>query len=325
MAGIGTAARVTAFCVLLPACASVEGYPDRPENVDAKIGKLQELYFLPGRDVLSLYAGKSGADRRSFRDEVVYGQLQAFDIRFAEFTEALYKEGITTNLGLDLLGLGVGAAGATVTGATASRVLSAMSTGVAGTQTAINKTLYYERTMPALLALMVAERQKIRADIEQGLSLSDDDYPLGKALVDVERYYLAGSLPGAVTAVTQNAGQTKLEADARLTTVRNAAFTDARAQKQVIDLIRSVDSLPAGKAYELLTKPPAPLDDYVRAAIASRSGGALGSAAADRVLKGAANDPNAKAILKMALKLVEDRSPEALAKWRAAIVAEANG
>ena len=92
---------------------------------------------------------------------------------------------MSANLTIDTLGVVIGAAGAAVTGSDGSRVLSALSGGISGTGTAINKNLYYERTLPALLALMDAKRDEIRAEILAGMTLDQIAYPLGRALTDL--------------------------------------------------------------------------------------------------------------------------------------------
>ncbi|MFD2262340.1 hypothetical protein ACFSM5_05525 [Lacibacterium aquatile] len=304
---------------MLSGCTSLGGYPDRPEEISDKTSKLRERYFLPNTDVLATYAGK-GSDRRAYRDEVVYGQLQAFDLMFSDFVEQLYKEGVITNLSLDIMGIGVGTAGATVTGAAASRVLSAVSAGIAGSQTSINKNLYYERTMPALLASMVAERSKILADIERGLSLSDDKYPLGRALMDIERYYHAGSIPGAITTITEKAGETKAKAETSLNVTRDKAFVAADAQERVKELVAIVKDLPPGEAYTILAAPPTQLDTDTSNMISTVTGTTIGTQQFEQKLKGPANDAAAKRLLTQVL-LGIDRSTQNIGPWKAAIQA----
>ena len=312
-------------------CASVSGFPDRPENVKATIENLQKRYFLPGTDVLEEYEKKLPEDKRGYRNSVILGQMQAIDIRFSEFQEALYREGIITNLSLDILGIGVGAAGATVTGGNTSQILSAVSAGISGSQTSINKNVYYERTMPALLALMEAERAKIRTQIEQSLPLPADVYQIEKGLGDVGRYFIAGSIPGSIVVLTQNAGKAKQEAEDTLKTTRDALFVNVASQKRVESAMTLVDKLPAGKAVDILDNPPSPLDDFVGNAVQSRLGGnALGTPGANARLKAPAGaddgrvkkaDQNARDILKYILVMIQNRSAENIDKWTAAMTA----
>ena len=300
--------------VLLAGCASVSGFPERTEEVEGRLASLQQAYFLPSKDVLADYRGRTDpAARRTFRDEVVRARMMAIDLQFSVFREQVYKEGALSNLGIDLAGLVVGAAGAISTGAQASRIFSALSTGVTGADGSINETLYYERTMPALMALMEAERDRIRVEIERGLQQEDAVYALGQALVDLERYFQVGSIPGAIASVTEKAGETKAEAKADLNTVRDAAFVDPAAQKRAEDALNLVDELDADHAWVILNTPPSPLDPDTEALLTLRLGGRTVQDAEDDLT--GANDENAKALLKMVLVNLNDRSEEGLGKW----------
>jgi hypothetical protein len=305
--------------LVIVGCASTGGYPERPEKIEDKLSSLQSKFFLPTVDVLSVYASKTlESERREYRDTVVHGRLLALDMQFALFKEAIYEEGIVSNLSLDILGVVVGAAGAVTTSADTSRVLSALSGGISGTQIAINKNLFYERTMPALLALMDAERSTVRAEILEGLTQEASVYPLGRALTDLERYLQVGSIPGAIASVTSTAGQKKSDAEAELKILRTKEFVDPEAQKRVASAIDSVDQLPVGKAWDILNTPPTDIDQFVASTVKARLGGIDLANAASR-LGGAANDGSAKAILKMVLVIMKDRSPNNITKWNAAI------
>lgn len=313
--------RVTLLgCLLVAGCTSVSGFPDRTEDEAAKLSKLRTLYFAPTQDVLATYDGKTtDPEKRTYRNNVVYGHLQALDLQFSIFSRSIYTEATSNNLGLDIAGVAVGVSGAVTTVASTSRILSALSGGIAGSRTAIDKNLYFERTMPALLALMESGRSTVRTDIERGLLSSPDDYPLGKALSDLERYYNAGSLPGALAAITATAGKEKAQADGELKTTRDIAFVNTVAQKQVDTLLDLVTKLPNGKAKEILDKPPADLDAYVKSAVTARLGGnSIDSAAGQSSLN---NDATARTILRMVLVLLADRSKDSLSKWQAALKA----
>lgn len=306
--------------ICISSCASTNGFPERPDQPSEALGELRKKFFPPDADVLAAYQASPDATKRSYRDTVVYGRMLAFDLQFSIFQEAIYEEGVNLNLALDIIGLGLGGAGAAVMNAETSRILSALSGGITGSRSSINKNLYYEKTLPALIVLMEAEREKVKAEIIQGLSQEVDKYSLGQALVDLERYFLAGSIPGAVAAVAKTAGQTKKEAEDKLEIERTKAFADPAAQARVDNLLDLADALPVGSAWTILQNPPSNLDSYVSDAVRNRLGGnALGTPAAAARLSGAVNDNNAKQILKEVLVLIEDRSPENLSKWEAAL------
>lgn len=301
---------------IIAGCASVSGFPDRSEAVDTRLEALGKLYFLPEKDVQTEYAVKTGSAKREYRDQVVYGRMQAVDLQFSAFQEAIYREGISSNLTLDLLGIGVGGAGAIVTGTDASQIFSALSAGISGSRTSINKNLYFERTMPALLALMESERDRLRAVILEGLTQDTARYPLGRALFDLESYYRVGSIPGAISSITQVAGAVQAEADAALKEVREKSFVDPPAQQRVSDLLDLVEKLPAGAAVKVLQAPPSPLSNFVSSAISARLAGQTLALSAP-----ALSDTQAKELLKMIVVLMKNRSEPNTNKWASTIQA----
>ena len=310
------------FTLILAGCVSTSGFPERPEPIKEKLESLQAAYFLPGSDVLAEYNGKAASDKQPYRDNVVHGRLLAIDMQYGLFKQAIYEEGVTTNLTIDTLGVVVGVAGAVVTGSDGSRVLSALSGGISGTGTAINKNLYYERTLPALLTLMDAKREEIRAEILTGLVLDHAAYPLGRALTDLERYVQAGSIPGAISEVLATAGEAKSKAEAQISIVRDEAFVDAKAQKRIDKLLDIADQLPENSALQILENPPSEIAAETLAAVQARLGGVELSQAISTVLQ---DDTKAKEILKMILVLMANRNEDNVATWSAAMVALSEG
>jgi hypothetical protein len=67
--------------------------------------------------------------------------------------------------------------------------------------------------MPALLAQMEANRAKILSDIKNQLTSPDSTYPLAAAIIDLNAYKEAGSVPGAISLVSQSAA--KIESTAQ--------------------------------------------------------------------------------------------------------------
>jgi hypothetical protein len=82
-----------------------------------------------------------------------------------------------------------------------------------GANTAINKDLYYQKTIPALLAQMEANRLKAKLHILQGLAQPDSKYSLMLAYTDLDSYKSAGSIPAAISSVTQDAANAKEKAE----------------------------------------------------------------------------------------------------------------
>jgi hypothetical protein len=89
-------------------------------------------------------------------------------------------------------------------------------------------------------------------------------------------------------------------------------------QRDVDEMLSMADNLPAGAAWDILEKPPAEIDAFTSMAVRGRLGGKDLRNAQD-LLSGEAKDKDAKAILKMVLALTNDRSPESVSAWKAAM------
>ncbi len=208
---------VCACLVVLAGCAPLLGYPKDPEDTDVTLANLQP-YFSVAKDVE--YAHADSTSRAQLRNEIIFARLRAYDINFADFEKRLYGDGNGVSLGSDLVGLVLAGFTATTGGAATKAALGAASAGVIGANTAINKDLYYEKTIPALLAQMEADRLLAKAPIIAGLKLADADYPLVQAYIDLDAYKNAGSIPAAINAINKDTGNAKDKAqDALRTTV----------------------------------------------------------------------------------------------------------
>ena len=179
------------------------------------------------------------------RNEIINGRLAAFDIQFNRFQRQLHQEGAGVNLSTDAILLGLGAAGAVVSGGT-SQLLSAAAGGVTGLRGAIDRDLFFERTMPVLFQEMNAQRKLIRVQILDGLSKGIADYPLGRGLADIEAYYFAGTIPGALIGIVESAGAKGAKAQAILLgVVTSEAVTEevlGGANKNIEDIAGLTDA-----------------------------------------------------------------------------------
>ena len=107
---------------------------------------------------------------------------------------------------------------------------------------------------------MVAQRKVVLVRIRKGLTHAIDAYPLTLALNDLDRYYQAGTIPGALSAIADTAGATATKAEAHLERLvvltpvpavlqgrraQAAAVVNTLDQRQLDALARALD-LPPG-------------------------------------------------------------------------------
>lgn len=171
----------------------------------------------------SAFVPPSADEQKRIRRAMMERRMAVIDAYFKEFQAGLVKENVGSEFGIALLGVGVGAAGSLVS-ETASQILSAVSGGLAGAQAAYSKAALYDKTMSALLAQMQAGRKAVAAQIFQRWNLDLDQYPMWMARTDLDAYYFAGSLPGAILGTAADAKVKETQADKQIELVRSAEF-----------------------------------------------------------------------------------------------------
>jgi hypothetical protein len=221
------------ICILLfvavtaTGCAGLKQFPDT--GTDFKLDlKAKDPAYADALEAMS----KAGANPIDIRNRLIEERLRVIDIHFAEFQQALARENVTANFGVAAAQVVIGGAGALVH-ETASQILSAVSGALAGTQQAYSKAALFEQTMSALLAQMIAARKSVLVKIVDGRGKGIDEYPLSAAASDLEAYYFAGSLPGAVVATSADAKVKNDDAEAKLKALRSNVFSESDSKARI--------------------------------------------------------------------------------------------
>ncbi|MBV8402345.1 MAG: hypothetical protein JOZ17_27025, partial [Acetobacteraceae bacterium] len=147
--------------------------------------------------------------RREFRDEIIAERIALINISYRLFEERLFQEGTVREISTDWALLGLAAAGATISSSTTQRILAAISGGLVGARAAFDKQALFDRTLPALVSQMEASRLRVELRLLEGMQQNTGAYGIVQALGDLDAYYAAGTLPGAIINVAGDAGITK--------------------------------------------------------------------------------------------------------------------
>lgn len=143
--------------------------------------------------------------RRELRNRTASLYVAAADARYYQFRISLSRDARGSSLGLDIAALAAGTIGSVAK--SAANELAAAAAGLTGARASVNRELYFERTLPAIVSQMDTNRLRIRAEIFR--RLREDDvvqYPLEQAFADIHTYEMAGSLDGAIQQITTAAG-----------------------------------------------------------------------------------------------------------------------
>ena len=224
--------------LLLGGCETMEGYPTDPAPSN-ELETLRSVYFPSAQacpdkttatDSLECQyydKDKSAAERQALRDKIVYGRMHVYDVEFSLFVRAVSANNNYLSVGSDLTALAFGGLAATTGDAATKSALAAVSSGVLAANGAVNKDLFYQKTIPAMVAQMEADRTKAEAGILQGLGRTDAEYPLARAQLDLDALNDAGSLNAAVVTITHDAGNAKAVAQSLIDLNRKTPYTES--------------------------------------------------------------------------------------------------
>lgn len=197
---------LTAGAVMLGGCSTISGMQKPVVGVTDAV-KIPPEYQ---RDAAIKAIGDlDDAKAVKLRNQVIGVYVNAIDARYHEFRGDLSKNTRQTNLGLDLGAQGASTLGAVVRGS--ANEFSALAALLVGTRASVNKELFYERTLPAIVATMDANRLRARGAIISHLGDSITAYPLTLAFADLATYELAGNMDSAVNSLSAVASQAQAE------------------------------------------------------------------------------------------------------------------
>ena len=183
----------------LVACSSIRGAPQRPFAATTVVKSLEATE----KDIETVLGPTTTA---AIRNGFIQKMLALVDIRFQEFVQKLNVQKSGFDAAASILGTGLSVAGTLVGSANAKTNLAAGTAFLSGGRETIDKTYFYERTVPALVTAMQAGRSEIRVQIMTGMNQPMDVYPAATAIRDLLIYSDAGTLLGALQYVQTKSG-----------------------------------------------------------------------------------------------------------------------
>ncbi len=150
---------LTAMAVLLAGCQAVQGYPPPGLTPKEALGSVAADSSVAAE---AAYDGASDAQlRMQIRDKIVRSRIYVADINYHEFQRSLSSEQKAFAVGSDLAVLALAGAGTLAKSTRTKTRLAAWSAGVLGGRSAIDKEIYYDKTLPAIIAQMDASRRTV--------------------------------------------------------------------------------------------------------------------------------------------------------------------
>ena len=195
--------------VALSGCVTFDGYPKRSPAPADDLKTLEPLI------ASSAIAACLQAPTTECRDQIVGARTYATDIQFSQFEEAIFQQTRTAGFAATLTTMGLTAGAAVASGGT-SQVLSGIAAFIIGGRQAFEKEVLAEKTVLAIHAAMRARRAEVLLRLRSGLTQPVGQYPLPVALSDLNDYYNAGTVLGALIGITETAGANAQRAETEL-------------------------------------------------------------------------------------------------------------
>jgi hypothetical protein len=234
--------------VLVSGCGTIRrgGAPEPSFDVDNDLRELAEA-FAPANNIKAFYAKGASATKED-RDAFVTARLTLMNIRYIQFIRELTSDRQLLDTATDMLVLGLSIAGTAVGGAGTKTLLAALAAGVTGSKQIVDKNYFYEKTIPALVAQMNAERKAALIPIMTGVQQSLADYPLAQAVTDLHAYYHAGTLIGAINAIQADAGAKERDKDAIIATLSPVTIRDVQDKTKLTRSVTALTDAAKGRA-----------------------------------------------------------------------------
>ena len=140
------------------------------------------------------------------RNRIAYGLMGQIDDAYGQFTKNLYAGKGAFGVAGDSALLGLTAAATIATHTPTKTILAALGTAVTGVNLSFDKNFFAQQTYQTIAVAMQTRRDKARDVIITGLGKADTDYPLGAAKRDFMAYFYAGTLPGGLQELQEEAG-----------------------------------------------------------------------------------------------------------------------
>lgn len=221
---------VSALIVLLIALATggcktsrYAGAPSPAYNIDKDLRELEKV-FDQSTSIAHFYepANQTETERNRF----ITGRLVLINLNYFKWLRNVTADKQLLDSASDILVLSLNLAGTAVGSTEAKTILAAISAGVAGSKTTIDKYYFYEKTVPALAAAMNAQRKQVLVNIIKGLDLDLKQYPFEQAMADLNEYYQAGTFQGAITTIQADAGAKEKTATSTINFLRTWSYSE---------------------------------------------------------------------------------------------------
>lgn len=152
------------------------------------------------------YFTKTEPQRIDVRNEIITKVRKHTDEYWRRFKSSFFGRTATAKSATEITSGTLSAAAAIVTPPAAASILAALSSVTLAAGSSFQKNFLQENAAEIILAQVEIDRRRIGAVIDTGVRSSTADYPLAKAMADLQEYATCMSIPSALAAIRANVG-----------------------------------------------------------------------------------------------------------------------
>lgn len=155
-----------------------------------------------------------GKEKIARRNQVLYELIWLTDQQYNSYEASFFSGQSYVGTAADAAVIGMSAAGSVVGAAQIKSILAAASGSVVGLNSSYQKNFFDQATRESIVQVMRSSRMTLLARIETGMTQSSGAYTLEDGLLDVGKYYDAGTITGALISISNSSAATTLAAGA---------------------------------------------------------------------------------------------------------------
>lgn len=199
------------FAFLIQGCSIYRPKPPIKHNVvrNQMLDDVSQKDLLKNYNAMPESSNDEKAKKVARRNQILNELIFLIDQNYASFEGRFYGSQAALNVGGDFVNLGLTGVSSVTGSAHLKSVLSALATGTTGLKTSIDKNFFDQQTRAAIVQKMRAARASQLAIIqdEHHMKAGLTDYSLEAGLSDINSYFDAGTIVGALQNIAQNAGE----------------------------------------------------------------------------------------------------------------------
>ena len=165
-------------------------------------------------------SGKDDAQCKILRNTIINELILISDHNYHKYEGGMLAGRAKNNFYTGALRTSLETAGALITVASSTKILSGLAALTGTLQESADKEFFFDNTIDALIIQMRADRTFSLVPLYDGRKKSYDDYSLEVAIGDITNYYRAGTLASAIVSISKSASESQKKAETELKRVK---------------------------------------------------------------------------------------------------------